>query len=49
LEIEDMGEYFLGILEFFFLREPGEFFCNLVIIEREDDIAQIKENDFDGG
>jgi hypothetical protein len=46
--IEEIGEYFLGVLENSSLRKPGEFFGNLVVVERKDNIAQIKENDFDG-
>jgi hypothetical protein len=46
LEIEEMREYSLRILELFFLREMREFLCDLIMVKREDHIAQIVENDF---
>jgi hypothetical protein len=39
LKIEEVKKYSFGILEFFFLNESGKLFCNLVMVEREDDIA----------
>ena len=44
LKIEEVRKYSLGILEFFSLRESREFFCNLVMVERENDIAEIEED-----
>jgi hypothetical protein len=46
-EIEEIGEYFFRILQFSLVRKPREFLCNLVVVEREDDITQIEEDDFD--
>jgi hypothetical protein len=37
-KIEEIREYSLGISKLFFLAEPREFFCNLIMIERENDI-----------
>jgi hypothetical protein len=48
LEIEEIREYFSRFLKLFFLRKATEFFCNLVVIERKDDIAEIEEDDLDG-
>jgi hypothetical protein len=45
-EIEKIGEYFSRFLKLFFLRKATEFFCNLVIVEGKDDIAQVEENHF---
>jgi hypothetical protein len=39
LKIEKVKKYSLGILKFFSSRESGEFFCNLVMVERENDIT----------
>jgi hypothetical protein len=38
LKIEEIGEYSSRISHLFLLTESGEFFCNLVMIERENDI-----------
>jgi hypothetical protein len=46
LKIEELRKYFLRFLEFFPLRESREFFCNLIMTEREDDIAEIKQDHF---
>jgi hypothetical protein len=48
LKVEEEGKYSLGILKFFALSESGEFFCDLVMVEREDDITEIEKNDFNG-
>jgi hypothetical protein len=37
----------LRVLEFLLLRKWSEFFRNLVMIEREDDITEIVEDDLD--
>ena len=47
-KVEEIGKYPLRILEFFLLSESGEFLCDLVMAERENDITQIKEDDFNG-
>ncbi len=44
--VEEIGKYSLGILKFFFLSKSRKFFCNLIMVERKNDIAQIKEDDF---
>jgi hypothetical protein len=46
LKIEEIGKYFLRILEFFSLSKLGELFCNLIMVERENDIPKIKKDDF---
>jgi hypothetical protein len=46
-EIEEIGEYFFRFSKLFFLRKAAELLCNLVIVERKDDIAQVEENDLD--
>jgi hypothetical protein len=38
-KVKKIGKYPLGILEFFLLSESGEFLRNLVMAERENDIA----------
>ncbi len=48
LKVEEIREYSLGISKLFFLTELGEFFCNLVMVERKNDIAQIVKDDFNG-
>jgi hypothetical protein len=48
LKVEEERKYSLGILKFFALSESGEFFCDLVMVEREDDITEIEKNDFNG-
>jgi hypothetical protein len=47
LKIEEVEEYFLRILKDFLPRKSGEFFSDLEMIERKDDIAQVKEDHFD--
>jgi hypothetical protein len=46
LGVEEIGECFSRFLKLFFLRKVTEFFCNLVIVEGKDDIAQVKEDNF---
>jgi hypothetical protein len=46
-KVKKVRKYPLGVLEFFLLSESGEFLRNLVMTERENDIAQIKEDDCD--
>jgi hypothetical protein len=48
LEIKEVRENLFRILKFFSLRELRKFFRNLEMVERENDIAQIKENDLNG-
>ncbi len=38
-KIEEIREYLSWILKFLSLRESGEFFCNLVVVEGRDHIA----------
>jgi hypothetical protein len=38
-KIEEIREYLSWILKFLSLRESGEFFCNLVVVEGKDHIA----------
>jgi hypothetical protein len=46
--IEEIGKDCFGISKFFFLRESREFFCNLIMVERKDDIAEIEKDHIDG-
>jgi hypothetical protein len=48
LKVEEIREDFLRISDLFFPGESGEFFCNLVMVERKNDIAQIVKDDFNG-
>ncbi len=48
VQIEDTGEDFFRILEILFLKEGEKFFCDLVMVERKDDIAEIEEDDLYG-
>jgi hypothetical protein len=45
-EIEEIGKYFGRVLKFYSLGESREFFCNLEMVERKNDIAQIVKDDF---
>jgi hypothetical protein len=47
-KIEEIRKNLGGVLKFFSLGESREFFCNLVMVERKNDIAQIVKDDFDG-
>jgi hypothetical protein len=47
-KIEEIGKYLLGILKFFSLRKSRKFLCNLIMVERENNIAKIEEDDLNG-
>jgi hypothetical protein len=46
-KIEEIRKNFGRVLEFYSLGESREFFCNLEMVERKNDIAQIVKDDFD--
>jgi hypothetical protein len=46
-EIEEIRKNFGRVLEFYSLGESREFFCNLEMVERKNDISQVVKDDFD--